>query len=279
MSNFFRFLMRHTTTLVFLLLEAVAAMLVLTCNDYHRASYVSSANVITGSVFRLTSSIGRYFGLAKANEALVSKNLARQEEVALLRAQLDAVPDSVIDALPLSERPALRYRLAHVVGASTNRSRNMLTLDKGAGDGIRQDMAVVNSEGVVGLVAAVSSRFALVLPIINTSSHLSVKVRGGNYRGQLVWDGVSCREAQVTDIPEHARVEIGDTVVTSGASTFFPEGLMVGTVSSLEPDRNGGFYDIGVELAVDFNSVYDVEVVEDLTATERQELEKSVENE
>lgn len=279
MSNFFRFLMRHTTTLVFLLLEAVAAMLVLTCNDYHRASYVSSANVITGSVFRLTSSIGRYFGLAKANEALVSKNLALQEEVALLRAQLDAVPDSVIDALPLSERPALRYRLAHVVGASTNRSRNMLTLDKGAGDGIRQDMAVVNSEGVVGLVAAVSSRFALVLPIINTSSHLSVKVRGGNCRGQLVWDGVSCREAQVTDIPEHARVEIGDTVVTSGASTFFPEGLMVGTVSSLEPDRNGGFYDIGVELAVDFNSVYDVEVVEDLTATERQELEKSVENE
>ncbi len=279
MSNFFRFLMRHTTTLVFLLLEAVAAMLVLTCNDYHRASYVSSANVITGSVFRLTSSIGRYFGLAKANEALVSKNLALQEEVALLRAQLDAVPDSVIDALPLSERPALRYRLAHVVGVSTNRSRNMLTLDKGAGDGIRQDMAVVNSEGVVGLVAAVSSRFALVLPIINTSSHLSVKVKGVNYRGQLVWDGVSCREAQVTDIPEHARVEIGDTVVTSGASTFFPEGMMVGTISSLEPDRNGGFYDIGVELAVDFNSVYDVEVVEDLTATERQELENSVKNE
>lgn len=279
MSNFFRFLMRHTTTLVFLLLEALAAMLVLTCNDYHRASYITSANVVTGSVFRLTSSIGRYFGLAKANEALVSKNLALQEEVALLRAQLDAVPDSVIDALPLSARPDLRYRLAHVVGASTNRSRNMLTLDQGAEDGIRQDMAVVNSEGVVGLVAAVSSRFALVLPIINTSSHLSVKVKGVNYRGQLVWDGLSCREAQVTDIPEHARVEIGDTVVTSGASTFFPEGMMVGTISSIEPDRNGGFYDIGVELAVDFNSVYDVEVVEDLTAAERQNLEKSVENE
>lgn len=279
MSNFFRFLMSHTTTLVFLLLEALAAMLVLTCNDYHRASYITSANVVTGSVFRLTSSIGRYFGLAKANEALVSKNLALQEEVALLRAQLDAVPDSVIDALPLSARPDLRYRLAHVVGASTNRSRNMLTLDQGAEDGIRQDMAVVNSEGVVGLVAAVSSRFALVLPIINTSSHLSVKVKGVNYRGQLVWDGLSCREAQVTDIPEHARVEIGDTVVTSGASTFFPEGMMVGTISSIEPDRNGGFYDIGVELAVDFNSVYDVEVVEDLTAAERQNLEKSVENE
>lgn len=279
MSNFFRLLMSHTTTLVFLLLEALAAMLVLTCNDYHRASYITSANVVTGSVFRLTSSIGRYFGLAKANEALVSKNLALQEEVALLRAQLDAVPDSVIDALPLSARPDLRYRLAHVVGASTNRSRNMLTLDQGAEDGIRQDMAVVNSEGVVGLVAAVSSRFALVLPIINTSSHLSVKVKGVNYRGQLVWDGLSCREAQVTDIPEHARVEIGDTVVTSGASTFFPEGMMVGTISSIEPDRNGGFYDIGVELAVDFNSVYDVEVVEDLTAAERQNLEKSVENE
>ena len=102
-------------TLVFLLLEALAAMLVLTCNDYHRASYVSSANVITGSVFRLTSSIGRYFGLAKANEALVSKNLALQEEVALLRAQLDAVPDSVIDALPLSASKLSLYFFAAIV--------------------------------------------------------------------------------------------------------------------------------------------------------------------
>lgn len=140
-------------------------------------------------------------------------------------------------------------------------------------------MAVINAQGVVGLVAAVSDRFALVLPIINTSSRLSVKVKGSNYRGQMLWDGLSPLRAQVSDIPEHANVEIGDTIVTSGASVFFPEGLMVGYVSSIEPDRNGGFLDIDVDLAVDYNSVYDVYIIEDLTAAERLKLENSVDHE
>lgn len=101
--------------------------------------------------------------------------------------------------------------------------------------GIRQDMAVVNAQGVVGLVSAVSEDFALVLPVINTSSHLSVKVRGSNHRGQLIWNGGSPRSALVTDIPEHAVVEIGDTIVTSGAPAFFPEGITVGFVEALSP--------------------------------------------
>ncbi|MEE1346304.1 MAG: rod shape-determining protein MreC, partial [Bacteroidales bacterium] len=91
-----------------------------------------------------------------------------------------------------------------------------------------------------------------------------------------LWDGGSYRDAILSDIPEHAVVEIGDTVLTSGASAFFPEGLMVGVVNSLEPDRNGGFYDIGVRLAVDFNALYDVQVIECSDADERVGLEASV---
>ncbi len=280
MNNFFQFLQRHTTTILFLILEALAAALILTCNDYHRAAYLSSANAISGNVFRLTSSVGRYFALADANSALTAQNLALQQEVASLRAQLDAMPDSLLADIPLARQlPDFRFRTAHVVGSTTNRSRNMLTIDRGASDGIRQDMAVINAQGVVGLVAAVSDRFALVLPIINTSSRLSVKVKGSNYRGQMLWDGLSPIRAQVSDIPEHANVEIGDTIVTSGASAFFPEGLMVGSVSSIEPDRNGGFLDIDADLAVDYNSVYDVYIIEDLTAAERLKLENSVDHE
>lgn len=280
MNNFFKFLQRHTTTILFLILEALAAVLIFTCNDYHRAAYLSSANALTGNIYRLTSSVGRYFSLSDANAALTAQNLALQQEVAALRAQLDAVPDSLLAYVPLAhQKPDYRYRTAHVIGSTTNRSRNMLTLDKGAADGIAQDMAVINAQGVVGLVAAVSDRYALVLPIINTSSHLSVKVKGGNYRGQMLWDGISPLRSQVSDIPEHATIDIGDTIVTSGASAFFPEGLIVGTVSSIEPDRNGGFLDIDADLAVDYNSLYDVFVIEALTANERILLENSVDNE
>lgn len=275
MNNFFRFLQRHTTVIVFLILEAMAAALVFNFNDYHRSAYLSSANGVTGFFFRLTSSVGHYFGLADANDALVAQNLELTRKVDMLQAQLSAIPDSLRpDTSDLGSR--LHYRRAHAVGVTTSRSRNMITLDEGAEAGIRQDMAVVNSEGVVGLVSAVSGHFSLVLPLINTSSHLSVKLKGSNHRGQLLWDGVSSSHATLSDIPEHASVEIGDTILTSGASAFFPEGLTVGFVSSLEPDRNGGFFNIGVELAVDFNAIYDVQVIEDRAAAERVMLEASV---
>lgn len=275
MNNFFKFIVRHTAVIVFLILEALAAVLVFRCNDYHRSAYLSSANVVTGTIFRATSSVGRYFGLAEANEALVRQNLELTHEVEALRAALNALPDTLIaDTSALGNRYS--YRRARAVGITVSKSRNMITIDEGSDAGLRQDMAVVNSEGVVGLVSAVSSHFALVLPLINTSSHLSVKLKGTNHRGQLLWDGGSYRDAILSDIPEHAVVEIGDTVLTSGASAFFPEGLMVGVVNSLEPDRNGGFYDIGVRLAVDFNALYDVQVIECSDADERVGLEASV---
>lgn len=275
MNNFFRFIQRHTTVIVFLLLEALAAALVVNFNDYHRSAYLSSANGVTGVFFRMTSSVGHYFGLARANDALVAQNLELTRKVDFLSGQLSAIPDSLRpDTSALAGR--LVYRRAHAVGVTTNKSRNMITLDQGAEAGIRLDMAVVNSEGVVGLVSAVSSHFSLVLPLINTSAHLSVKLKGSNHRGQLVWDGVSASQATLSDIPEHAKVEIGDTILTSGASAFFPEGLTVGFVSALEPDRNGGFFNIGVDLAVDFNALYDVQVIEDRDASERVALESSV---
>lgn len=275
MNNFFRFLQTHTAVIVFLFLEMLAAVLVFNCNDYHRSAYLSSANSVSGVFYKMTSSVGHYFSLSDANDALVAQNLELTRKVDILTAQIAAIPDSLRpDTTRLAQR--LHYRRAHAVGVSTSKSRNMITLDRGADDGIGQDMAVVNSEGVVGLVSAVSDNYALVLPVINTTSHLSVKIKNSKHRGQLIWNGVDPTEATLTDIPEHARVEIGDTVQTSGASAFFPEGLMVGIVSSLEPDRNGGFLNIGVDLAVDFNALYDVQVIEDFNAAERVALESTV---
>ncbi len=279
MHNFFKFLLRHTNFFVFLTLEVFCAVLVVNFNDYHRSSFLSTANLINGTVNSITSSISRYVNLPQENEALAKQNTALLQQIDLLQRQLSAVADSallaVADSTTQADKPHFAYRSAHVVGGSTTRSRNMLTVDAGANDGIRQDMAVISPEGVVGLVAAVSRHYCLVLPIINTSSHISVKLKGSNHRGQLNWDGMSVSTAQMIDVPEHAEVEIGDTIVTSGASTFFPEGLMVGTVNYIEPDRNGGFYNIGVELAVDFNAVYTVQMIEDTRLTERTELENS----
>ena len=108
---------------------------------------------------------------------------------------------------------------------------------------------------------------------------LGLKPVRQNHRGQLLWDGMSPQRAQLSDIPEHATVDIGDTVITSGASAFFPEGLVVGTISAIEPDRNGGFFDIDIDLAVDYNAVYHVYLIENLAAQERNDLEKPASDE
>ena len=281
MQNFFAFIIRHSTFFFFLLLEGICAALVLNFNGYHRSAFLSSSNAIHGSIYSVTSSVSHYFGLADANEDLIRQNVALMATIDSLKHQIDAnaaalaiSADSLHPVASLCE-PSVHYRVAHVINAMTNRSRNMLTLDAGLADGVDRDMAVANAEGVVGLVVSASNHYSLVLPVINTASRLSVKLADSNHRGQLLWDGFSPRHATVVDIPEHAHVEIGDSIVTSGASSFFPEGLLVGTVDAIEPDKNGGFFRLDVDLAVDFNSVYAVSVIDNPTADERLQLESS----
>lgn len=277
MDKFLYFLRSHTNFLVFVALEVLCVILIVQGNGYHRSAWLSTANAVSGGWQSATSGVSHYFSLSSANEALARQNAELMETIEGLRGQLAAVEDSAtlatIDSLARADSRQYRIHQARVVGASTHRSRNMLTLDRGSLDGVGPDMAVIDPRGVVGLVCAVSDHYALVLPIINTSSHLSVKVQRSGHRGQLIWDGVTPREAQVVDIPEHAAVAAADTIVTSGASSFFPAGLMVGTVAAVEPDRNGGFLNIDVALSVDFNAVYEVQVLEDLHMAERHALE------
>ena len=95
----------------------------------------------------------------------------------------------------------------------------------------------------------------------------------------LPWNSVSPLYGTMVDVPEHAHVAEGDSVVTSGSSSFFPEGLMVGIVKDVDMDKNGGFYKLTITLAVDFNSVYDVEVVENREMQEQRTLESlTIEN-
>lgn len=280
MRNFLYFLWRHINTLLFLLLEGLCAALVVTSNDYQRASFLTSANIVSGAFYDATSSVTHYFGLSSANEALQKQNVALMEEVERLHRIVDMLSDTLhTDTTDVREDVRLSYRPAHIINSTTTHSRNMLTADAGSKDGIREDMAVVNAQGVVGLVAAVSNHYSLILPIINTSSRLSVKLKATNHRGQLTWDGYSPLRANMVDVPEHAKVAVGDTVVTSGSSSYFPEGLMVGVVDAVEQDKNGGFYKIGIALAADFNSVYEVEILEDKLREEQTTLENSMSNE
>lgn len=279
MHNVIYFLLRHTNFLVLIVLEVICGLLIVSYNDYPRSSFFSTANIVSGTVDKGLAAVSHYIDLPADNRRLLAQNQRLMAELEQSRRVVEFISDTIVlervDSMMLRSYPDWRFHTAYVVNGTINKSRNMFTIDKGSTNGIATDMVVVNGDGVVGLVAAVSRNFALVLPIINTSSHISVKLKNSNHRGQLNWDGLLPTVAQMVDVPEHAVVEIGDTVVTSGSSSYFPEGLIVGTVGAIEIDKNGGFYNLGVDLAVDYNSIYSVEIIENMKQGEREELEKT----
>ena len=278
MRNFFYFLASHATFLFFLLLEGICGLLIFNYTDYQKTAFLSSSNAVCGAIYSAENAVSGYFHLSSANQQLTTENATLRNRIALLERQVAELSDSTTEKL-IGQLPA-KYicKPAHVINASTNKSRNYLTIDKGERSGIRRDMFVINGSGVVGLVSAVSDHYATVLPLVNTSMRLSVKLSGTNYRGQLIWDGISPLYGTLIDVPEHAHVAVGDSIITSGSSSFFPEGLIVGRVSEVDMDKNGGFYKLTIVLAVDFNSVYDVEIIENKEQNEQRLLELTIDN-
>ena len=275
MRNFIYFLINHATILLFLLLEGICIMLIVRYNDYQKSAFLSSSNAVCGGIYSVQNSISQYFGLRRENDALSRENAELRTLLAEKDRMLGKMNDSTYRALRASVGTKYIYRSAQVINNSTNKSRNYLTINAGKVDGIAPDMTARNARGVVGIVSAVSDHYATILPIINTSFRLSVKLLTNDFRGQLMWDGVSPYTATMVDVPEHAKVAVGDSIVTSGSSSYFPEGLPVGTVEKIDMDKNGGFYRLDIALAVDFSSIYNIEVIENLELKEQEELEKA----
>lgn len=172
------------------------------------------------------------------------------------------------------------YRIfkANVIKNSLNKADNYITLDRGSSDGIRPEMGVVDANGVVGIVYKTSPRYSLVIPLLNSKSSISCKIVGSEYFGYLKWEGRDSRFAYLKDLPRHAEFNLGDTVVTSGYSTVFPEGVMVGTVDDMSDSHDGLSYLLKIKLATDFGKVSNVRVISRSGQEEQNMLEKEGEN-
>ena len=220
---------------MFFLLEVLSLVLVYRNNAYQRNVMLSSANVLTGHISSVASSITSYLNLREVNRELLERNgqlelrmLELQDQIEALAADTArfeglALPDSA-EAFPYS------FVVADVVSNSVTRLANYITVDKGSADGIRPDMGVVSNRGVVGIVSTVSERFSVIIPLLNPKLRLSCKVRGGSFFGSLSWDGRDAAYANLDELPRHVEFQKGDTIVTSGYSAVFPEGIIVGIV-------------------------------------------------
>ena len=222
-------------------------MLLFGFNDRQKLAFVTSANSVSGSIYELFSNVDVYFNLRRENTLLVEEN-------ARLRSMLYELTDSqTVDSARNMSRDGVIA--ARVIDNSVRKDDNYMTVNKGSNDGVGKGMGVYNSTGVIGVIMASGKSYSVVMPILNGNTSISSKIKGTDNFGFLEWSGGDPYTAQLKDVPYHSNVEVGDTVVTTGFSSVFPENITIGTVADVQRLSNGYTLKILVSLAVDMSDL------------------------
>ena len=276
MRNLLNFLLKYNHWFLFILLEGISFVLLFRFNHYQHSVYFSSANAVAGKVYEVSGGITSYFHLKSVNEDLLDRIMELEQqnhnlEDALGRHLSDSTELNSIRNLPNTDYQVFKAR---VINNSLNLVDNYITLNRGSKDGIRPEMGVVDGNGVVGIVYDTSSHYSRVISVLNSKSSISCKIVGSEYFGYLKWEYGDSRYAYLKDLPRHAEFNLGDTVVTSGYSTVFPEGIMIGTVDDMADSNDGLSYLLKVKLATDFGKVSEVRVIARTGQHEQKELEQ-----
>jgi rod shape-determining protein MreC len=270
MQQIIQFVIRNSSRLLFLLLLTVSLVLTIQAHSFHRSKIVSSANFLTGGVYERMNAVSEYLNLKGENEKLVKEN-------ARLKAILFNIEDSNTVARIDSIRGVDKTDIitSKVIHNSYSVLQNILTLDSGTKDGVREDMGVINSAGIVGVIDKTSANYATVISILNTRSELNAKIKKSNHFGTLKWDGKSTGFVQLIDLPRLAAIRKGDTIVTGDQSTIFPPNIGIGTIDKIYIDDETNFYTISVRLFNDMTNLGHVYIIKPRNREEILQLEKA----
>ena len=278
MRNLLNFFLKYNHWFLFFLLEIISFALLFRFNNYQAGAFFTSSNRMIGAVYELANNVTGYFHLKTINDELVERNVQLEIQLENLRVALTelSLDSTGLERLKKEALQGCRLNKAKVIKNSLIHADNYVTIDKGEVDGIRSEMGVVDGNGVVGIVYLTSSHYSIVIPVLNSKSSISCKIKNSDYFGFLKWDGGSSQYAVVKDMPRHSLFSLGDTVVTSGHSAVFPAGIPVGTVEDMEDSHDGLSYLLKVKLFVDFGRLDAVRVISREGQEERLELERKV---
>jgi len=246
-------------------------------NAYQKSWFVNVARNISGNIYKKTQGIQEYMHLKEINDILVFENARLRSELNKESSErFPAAYDSTLHHQDsLASAQTFFYIPSKVINNSTNKQFNYITINKGTLQGVNADMAVISEQGVVGVVIDASEDFASVIPVINNNFRLSAKLKRNDQFGILEWNGLDPQHINLKEIPTHIDVFEGDTIVTSGYSAIFPEGILIGKVEELTA-REGNFYQIKVKLFTDFGKLFHVNVISNFYREEQKKLEGEV---
>jgi rod shape-determining protein MreC len=273
MQQIVNFIVKYKYFLFFLLLELIALIFTVQSHSYHKSKFVNSANAITGGIYKRINSFKEYTNLKVYNQQLLDENtylrnlLAQQPTDSMLRLK------KMIDTTKYFQQYS--YLSAKVYRNDYHKKYNYLLVNKGSKQGVKPDQGVINGKGIIGITNTISKNYATVLSILNGNSKINVRLLNSYHFGTLEWDGKDYNVLQLVDLPIQATIKMGDTIITGGKSTIFPEGIPVGTILNFKKENNAYQY-INVKLFNDMSAIGPVTIITNFDKEEIEALEETI---
>lgn len=279
MRNLINFLLKNSSWFVFISLEIICFYFIFSTNSFQKSIYFNSSNEITGRVYAISGSVLSYFGLRTENEELLKQNAELQSQVKNLKEYIYTMENDSSKVTAFLKDSLRRGTQDHIIARvesnSISQIYNYIIINKGKKNGVKNDMGAISPQGIVGVVRDITENYAVIQPVLNPNSRFSCKILNSNTAGTLIWEGGDPRYANLTEYPKYEKVEKGDTIVTSGFSDIFPEGIFVGVIEDFKSETNDNFYTLKVKLSTDFGALKNVQLIS-IKDDERKELEKKI---
>lgn len=276
MRNFFIFIWRNQFTFLFLLLELLGFLLLVSNNPHQQSAFHSFTVSVAGSVYDIRDNFTAYLKLDEDNMQLRQENARLREMLKNSEYSFPVGPTIKEDTLYHQQYD---YVAGKVVNNTVYLGNNYLIINLGRQHGIEPQMGVMGPQGAVGIVQGVSDNYAAVMSLVHTRSVVSCRLEKNNYFGLCRWKGGDPQTLLLEDIPNHVNIGIGDKVITRGSSGIFPEGILVGTIKAFNPEQSSGFHYIEVDVATNFRNLTSVYVIRNFQKEEQNALETTLQDE
>jgi len=274
MQQIINFVIRNKNFLLSLLLFSIALVLTIQTHTYHKSKFFNSANFLTGGIYNSINDFTGYLSLKSQNKVLAEENSRLKM---LLFNSKNKKDSTFLDTVAYNG--TYKLSTAVVIRNTHSGANNVLLINKGKANGIKQDLGVISSKGIVGIVDGISNHYATVISVLNTVNKISAQLKKTNHYGTLYWNAKSPYFIQLSDIPKIAPIVKGDTIITSGHSSIFPKGIPIGTIHDFKLDAAENYYEINIELFNDMTNLEHVFTIENVDNKEINTLLNSNKNE
>jgi len=271
MQRILDFVLRFKEYVATTLLTIISLVLISSSSNTQLRSFRTVSVGFVAGVQSAFSWVPNPFALKSENRIL--RQLSRDLSLQAIQLRDDALKGEKYRAmLDFRQRSPMKLATAEVVGRLSIETRNYVTLNIGEKKGIREGMPVMTERGLVGRVVGLNGNYSIVQLLTHRDTRVTARMLSSRQNGVVVWDGG--RNLVLRDVPIGQKPKKGDTVVTSELSSYFPEGIVIGTVSVVEDEPGTLYSRITLTPAVDFSTMEEAFVVLHSPDQERLDLER-----